>query len=184
MGSALVDSCYVYSLLRCPCLLRSYKHVNLKIWSRKCYYDNLFSALLVPILFSSLNLISDCSFSKVSPLSSKQAACRKAYAKISLPAKNTCAQLSMEMRRVRPLPTQQRARSKYGEQLEVWTTKPLRAFQNRIQNFTLPVNLNLPMVRRPVYLLIFLMPSPRLKLRTLAGYAMDVQYLFIYFTFR
>jgi len=37
------------------------------------------------------------------------------------------------------------------------------------------------MVGRPVYLLVFLMPSPRLELRTLAGYTTHLENYMLHF---
>jgi len=91
-GAALVDSCYIYSLLHSPHLLRSYKNVNLKLWSRQSCCYNLFSALHAPItLFSSPSNIwvsrSGISLSLVN----KKVACKKAHPKNIVSNKGTPA---------------------------------------------------------------------------------------------
>lgn len=62
------------------------------------------------------------------------------------------------------------ARLKCGQQLEIWTAKPLHAFQN-FEYSKFWFNLNLLMGRRLVYL-VFLMPCPKLEQQTQPGYTM------------
>jgi hypothetical protein len=49
-----------------------------------------------------------------------------------------------------------------------------QCISNRIQNFSLPFNLNRPMARQPVIFLSAWLPSPRLELWTLASYTIWV----------
>jgi len=140
---------------------------NLRFWSGQSCHCNLFTALLTLQFFTLWSLTTECLILECLSLVRKQVAYREAHLKsIFRTMDHPCTATYhytrefkpfMEMRCVRPLPSLP-AGLKCGEQLEVWTAKPLLPFQNWIQNFTFLYNLNWIMARQPVYLLIFLMP--------------------------
>ena len=92
-GAALVDNCYIYSLLLSHHLLGSDKHVNLKIWlTQSCCY-NLFSALLIPLPVSCLkyNILVPRSGMSLPCQEEEHVSCRKAHPKNTVSNKGTPA---------------------------------------------------------------------------------------------
>jgi hypothetical protein len=112
------------------------------------------------------NWVSTCSFSYVRPpCQGNKPLAGKTHVTTSLEQINTCAKLTTAIKQENSNPVWNRGMSDlypYSlprtrvDSIERFSAKPLKTFQ--IENKTLPFlfNINRPMARRPIYLLIFL----------------------------